>query len=202
MLLVSGVFMASLFAIGHTLPGETAPICHLEQFIDEQSLIALVEAKDGQALRRIWSDLPYRDLIHRVVYYTRLVRMEPTKSSEVALLETLPGSPLEFYYIYAMGDTVASKTRPAIPELYGTYFKTVGRLAAKHPAYIPRVLLMSRFSDGEVRFYTNEVNDILRASNPNGYLAALKTLDSVTQTFVCGDCPELRGGRVEQEKER
>jgi len=144
----------------------------------------------------------YHDLVQRVVYYTRLVGLEATQSNERALLETLPGSPLEFYYIFAIGDTGASKTRPAIQGFYGTYFKAVAKIAAKHPEYIPRLLPMSRLADGEAKNYTDEANDILRALNPSGYLAALKGLDSVTQTFVCGDCPELREEQVRPKKDK
>ena len=200
--LVSLVLVGCLFTVNPARAGETAPICHLEKYIDEPSLIALVEAKDADSLRHIWLSLWYHDLVQRVAYYTRLVGLDVVKRNELELLETLPGSPLDFYYIYAISDTGAARTRPAIQGFCGTYFKTVARLAAKHPEYIPRLLPMSRLADGEAKNYTDEANDILRALNPSGYLAALKGLDSVTQTFVCGDCPELREEQVRPKKDK
>ena len=51
---------------------------------------------------------------------------------------------------------------------------------------------MNRFADGEAKNYTDEGTDALRKANFTAYLAGLRKLDPTTQTFVCGDCEELK----------
>jgi hypothetical protein len=194
LLILGTVMVVSVTLYG----GETDIPCRLEQYIDEPIIINLAEAKDLVALRTAWDRLPYRDLVQRVVFYTRIVLLGPGKLDEVALLETLPSSPLEFRYIYAINDTKAWKVHPALREVYSKYFESIGRLAAKHPEYIERLLVMNRFADGEAKNSTDEATRILKQLNPSGYLDSLKRLDADTRAFVCGDCAELQNSGSKQ----
>jgi hypothetical protein len=177
---------------GGVYGGETDRDCGLVKFIDEPSLIALTTARDTRALRSIWNHLPYRDLVHRVVYSTRLATLDTTKSNEIAVLETIPTCPLELQYVYAINDTKVWTSHPAIPEVYDLYFKTLGRLTAKNPGYIERLFLLSSFADGEAKDDIDDAIAILKELNPAAYLSTLKKIAPVVQMSVCGDCPELQ----------
>jgi hypothetical protein len=163
----------------------------LEVFIEEKALIAVSEAPDLPALKSAWSSLPFYDLPLEAIYWTHVGELEHSADSEKALLKTIPRSPLEFAYLYALNDTKAWSSSPALVRLYEEYFESLAKAAAKHEEYIKPLLMMSRFADGEAKNSTDQANEFLKKLNLSGYLRALRRLDTQSRRSVCGDCPEL-----------
>jgi len=185
------VLISALALCGQSTAGVSTP-CHLEGFIDEKALIALAEAPSLANLKSAWDDLSYHDLPLEIVYWTHLGELEPTPDNEIHLLKTIPRSPLEFAYLYAINDTKVWDRSPKLMGLYNQYFESLGKFAARHEEYVKPLLLISRFADGEAKNSTDEANEILKKLNFPGYLKGLRQLDAKSQASVCGDCPELR----------
>src|SRR5207245_10456368 len=117
--------------------------------------------------------------------YTRLVDLSASKQNEIALLETIPSSPIEFRYIYSVVDTEGWRTSPEIPLLQQRYFEKIALLTAKHPEYARRFLTMSRFADGEAKNDTDDATAALKRVSRGVYLNGLKLLDPETRRYVC-----------------
>ena len=171
--------------------GHTEVSCRLEDFIDNAAVTHLAEAKDLSELNVIWTKLWYHDAVERMIYYTRLVDLSPSKQNEIALLETIPSSPIEFKYIYSIADTVGWRSSREIPLLQQRYFEKIALLTGRHPEYVKRFLTMNRFADGEAKNDTDDATAKLKGVNRGVYLNGLKLLDPETRRYVCGDCPEF-----------
>ena len=166
-----------------THAGQTVEGTHL----DRQAIVSLLHAQDIAALDTVYKKVQTNTGID-VLYRSLRLSMQPDRSNELALLETIPKTFDGYLKYRALDEPDFSPDEIAIlSRIVDGYFERVARLAVKNHVDLRSYLVLHSFTDGYARTDSEVWLDWLLHHHRKALLSAFQTLDAKTKRGVCGD---------------